>query len=80
MKSKGPKFSIGDLVFFSGEYMANMVEGLGVIVSSPELSFFHDWKDKRGMPNEFWTYDVKVEEQLFKMIPEQFLKRLTDEN
>ena len=67
-------------MLFNGEYTADMVEGLGIIVTEPKLAFYHDWKAQEGFPNEFWTYDVKVGNELFKMIPEQFLKRLKDED
>ncbi len=80
MSYEGPKFSLGDLVVFKEEYTANMVEGLGIIITEPKLSFYHDWKGVEGFSNEFWTYDVKVGNELFKMIPEEFLKRLGNEN
>lgn len=80
MSYEGPKFTIGDLVFFDGDYMASMIDGLGIIISEPKLTLCYDWKGRDDFPNEFWTYDIKVGNELFKMIPEQFLKRLKNED
>ena len=80
MNCEGPKFCLGDLVWFTGDYFIDLVDGLGIIVAEPRLALCHDWKGREDFPNEFWTYDIKVGNQLFKMVPEQFLKRLNDEN
>lgn len=76
---EGPKFSMGDLVFFCEEYVSTSLPGLGIIISEPQLLFRHQWPTKDGYPNEFWSYNVKVGNELFKMIPEQFLRGLKDE-
>ena len=80
MNYEGPKFSLGDLVWFTGDYFIDLVDGLGIVITEPRLTFYNDWKGREDFPNEFWTYDIKVGNQLFKMIPEQFLKRINDED
>ena len=80
MNYEGPKFSIGDLVFFSKEYVGDSLTGLGIIVSQPELLFRHEWSKRDDYPNEFWSYNVKVGNELFKMIPEQFLRGLKEDD
>jgi hypothetical protein len=74
-----PKFERGDLVLFSQETVGEMVPSLGIIVSEPTLLFSHKWPNEEENEN-FWSYDVKVENTLFKMIPETFLRRLKDED
>ena len=56
-----------------------MVTSLGIVVSEPTLMFSHKWPNEEESEN-FWTYDVKVENTLFKMIPESFLRRLKNED
>lgn len=81
MKSEGPKFSIGDLVQFKEEYMGHIESGLGIIVSEPVLVFEHEWPANYGYSDQIWSYDIKVGSNLFKMIPEEFIKGLEkDEN
>ena len=74
-----PKFERGDLVLFCQETVGEMVPSLGIIVSEPTLLFSHKWPNEEENEN-FWSYDVKVENTLFKMIPETFLRRLKDED
>ncbi len=74
-----PKFERGDLVIFSQDTVGEMVPNLGIIVSEPTLTFSHKWPNEDEKEN-FWTYDVKVNNNLFKMIPEAFLRRLKDED
>lgn len=74
-----PKFERGDLVMFSQDTVGEMVSNLGIIVSEPTLMFSHKWPNEDENEN-FWTYDVKVDSTLFKMIPEAFLRRLKDED
>ena len=73
-----PKFEIGDLVIFCQDTVGEMIPSLGIIVSEPTLMFSHKWPNEAEAEN-FWSYDVKVESTLFKMIPEAFLRRLKDE-
>lgn len=74
-----PKFSLGDLVVFKHEVVGEMVTDLGIIISEPALMFSHQWPQK-DRPENFWSYDVKVGNNLFKMVPESFLRRLKDED
>ena len=74
-----PKFERGDLVIFCQETVGEMVTSLGIVVSKPTLMFSHKWPNEEESEN-FWTYDVKVENTLFKMIPESFLRRLKNED
>lgn len=74
-----PKFEMGDLVLFCQETVGEMVPSLGIVVSEPTLLFSHKWPNEEESEN-FWSYDVKVENTLFKMIPETFLRRLKDED
>jgi len=71
-----PKFLMGDLVKFDESYVGDIVLGIGIIISEPKLMLIHDWQTNTGFPNEFWSYDVKVGSELFKMVPEQFLEGL----
>jgi len=74
-----PKFSIGDLVFFNEEQMGEVISGLGIIVAIPTLMFTYERKE--GEPREnYWSYDIKVENTLFKMIPETFIRSIKDED
>ena len=79
MISDDPKFEVGDLVLFRDDYMGDMVDGLGIIVTGPKLMFSHDWQEHKGYPNNFWAYDIKIGNELFKMIPEEFLRGLGNE-
>ena len=74
-----PKFERGDLVIFCQETVGEMVTSLGIVVSEPTLMFSHKWPNEEESEN-FWTYDVKVGNTLFKMIPESFLRRLKNED
>jgi len=74
-----PKFERGDLVVFCQETVGDMVSSLGIIISEPTLVFSHKWPNEDHDEN-FWTYDIKVNNTLFKMIPEAFLRRLKDED
>ena len=76
---EGPKYSKGNLVTLSPEIAEGISEDLGIVVSEPRLIFVYDWKTKAGFPNEFWSYDVKIGNELFKMIPEQFLRGLNED-
>lgn len=80
MKYGEPKYAIGDLVFFNEEFLGNVVEGLGIIVSEPRLMLIYDWKERAGFKNNFWSYNVKIGDELFKMIPEEFLRTIDNEN
>ena len=74
-----PKFERGDLVVFHQDTVGDMVPSLGIIVSEPTLMFSHKWPNEDEAEN-FWSYNVKVNNTLFKMIPEAFLRRLKDED
>ena len=76
MKSEGPKFEVGDLVQFKQEFLGFIESGLGIIISKPVLVFEHEWPDDFGYSNQVWTYDIKIGTNLFKMIPEEFIKGL----
>jgi len=76
---KGPKFSLGDLVMFRQEFMGDLVDGLGIIITEPTLIFRYNWPNSTEFPSEFWSYDIKIGNELFKMIPEQFLRGLKDD-
>ena len=79
MSYEPPKYSKGTLVTFGPEIADGMTDGLGIIISEPRLIFVYEWKTKPGFPNEFWSYDVKIGNELFKMIPEQFLRGLNED-
>jgi len=74
-----PKFERGDLVVFKQDTVGELVEALGIIVSHPTLMFSHKWPNEEREEN-FWSYDVKVGNSLFKMVPEAFIRRLKDED
>lgn len=74
-----PKFERGDLVVFKQDTVGELVETLGIIVSHPTLMFSHKWPNEEREEN-FWSYDVKVGNSLFKMVPEAFIRRLKDED
>ena len=74
-----PKFERGDLVVFHQDTVGDMVPNLGIVVSEPTLMFSHKWPNE-GEAENFWSYNVKVNNTLFKMIPEAFLRRLKNED
>ena len=55
MISDDPKFEVGDLVMFRDDYMGDMVDGLGIVITGPRLMFSHDWQEHKGYPNNFWA-------------------------
>jgi hypothetical protein len=73
-----PKFSLGDIVLFKQDHMGEMITDLGIVVSTPTLIFSHQWPTEDKKEN-FWSYDIKVMDNLFKMVPEAFLRSLKDE-
>ena len=79
MNYEGPKYSLGDLVVFHGDYMGELISDLGIIISQPTLIFKHMWKGE-DCEEKFWTYDIKVGHSLFKMVPEAFIRRLKNED
>lgn len=79
MKSEGPKFSKGDLVKFKAHYAIGGADGLGIIVADPLLVFKHDWAEDFGYKNDIWSYDVRIGDSIYKMIPEDFLCALNEE-
>lgn len=79
MNCGDPKFERGDLVMFCQETVGEMVSSLGIIVSEPILMFSHKWPNEEHDEN-YWSYEIKVDNTLFKMIPESFLRRLKDED
>ena len=80
MKQEGPKFNKGDLVVLQDADVLMPLGGLGVIVSDPVLVFVHDWENVSEFPSEFWCFDVYVQKQLFRQVPEQMLRRLKNED
>lgn len=64
---------------FKQDTVGELVETLGIIVSHPTLMFSHKWPNEEREEN-FWSYDVKVGNSLFKMVPEAFIRRLKDED
>ena len=79
MKLKGPKFNKGDLVRFKQDSIGSMIEGVGIIVSDPLLLFKHEWPENYSYRDELWSYDVRIDNTIFKMIPEEFLVALNEE-
>ena len=79
MNSGGPKFSAGDLIVFKHEVAGEIVAELGIIVSDATLMFSHQWPNQ-DVPENFWSYDIKAGNSLFRMIPEEFLRRLKDDD
>jgi hypothetical protein len=78
VKSEGPKFSKGDLVRFKSDYAIGGTDGLGIIIADPLLVFKHDWSKDYGFKNNIWSYDVRIGDSIYKMIPEDFLCALNE--
>lgn len=72
------KFTIGDLVKFRPNSPIYSVmhnkHSFGIISRSARLLYVHDWEDT-DVFKEFWAYDILVEGQIFKNVPEEGLER-----
>tara|TARA_B000000557_G_C20580586_1_gene361201 strand:+ start:211 stop:456 length:246 start_codon:yes stop_codon:yes gene_type:complete len=69
-------FKKGDLVKFNkhGEDLFNYLgASVGLISSEPTVMYEHDFDEKI----QYIVYDLIVDGQLFKHIPEEFLDRIT---
>ena len=78
-----PKFKIGDLVIINNLGLVFVQKETsieyGLIQSEPYIH--HHFSNKDILLFGWWTYDVLVDGQLIKMMPETFLKGIeTDES
>ena len=70
-------FKKGDLIEFNqkGLNLFKYITGsIGVITSDPKKIYEYDFQEKMV----FYTYDILVSGQLFIDIPDEFLKRITN--
>ena len=79
-----PKFKIGDLVYINnfGLLIVDSVSDLGIIADGPYIfkTTTHSHVVDDLFYFEYWTYDILVDGQLVKMMPETFLEEVkTDE-
>lgn len=77
------KFKISDLVKFRPNSPIYSILSnksvFGLITRSARLMYVHDWEDKEVL-KEFWAYDILIEGQIFKNVPEEGLEKLKNEN
>tara|TARA_B100000287_G_scaffold154238_1_gene145590 strand:- start:1005 stop:1274 length:270 start_codon:yes stop_codon:yes gene_type:complete len=74
------KFTIGDIVEINSDCPVYSVlknkKSVGIIKKSARLMYIHDWEsvpDEEDILKEFWAYDVVIEGQTFKNVPEETL-------
>ncbi len=77
------KFTIGDIVEISVECpIYNILKdktSVGIIKRGAKLMYVHDWEadlKAEEVIKEFWAYDVVIEGQTFKNVPEETLVEL----
>jgi hypothetical protein len=80
VNKKEPKFSKGDLAMIVNPIANVGGDKVAIVVSEPTLVLMHQWEKKIGYPSEFWSYDVVIDGQLFREIPEKMLGDLKNEN
>jgi len=75
------KFKVGDIVEIrpSNPLFEVLKRGVcfGIIKREARLMYIHDWETEEVV-KEFWAYDVLVEGEVFKNVPEQGLTRLEE--
>jgi len=75
------RFEIGDLVYIRSNSPLYTVlsdsSSFGIIKGEAILLYVHDWETE-DVIKEFWAYDVIVEGQVFKNVPEEGLKRIEE--
>lgn len=73
------KFEIGDLVRITTSSPLFGVVGnpqsIGIVAKPARLMYLHDWEDREVL-KEFWAYDIIIEGQTFKNVPEEGLRRI----
>ena len=73
------RFKVGDLVYIRPHSPAYPImacsSSFGIIKREARLLYVHDWETEEVV-KEFWAYEVLVEGQIFKNVPEDGLKRI----
>ena len=75
------RFKVGDLVYIKSHSPAYSVmkspKSFGIIKGKARLLYVHDWETE-DVVKEFWAYDVLIEGQIFKNVPEDGLKKIEE--
>ena len=71
------KFNIGDLITVTSNSPLFAAirdrNSIGIIAKPARLMYIHDWEDG-DVIKEFWAYDIIVEGQTFRNVPEEGLR------
>lgn len=74
------KFSIGDLIKVTSNSplfsALRSRDSIGIISEPARLMYVHDWEDG-DVIKEFWAYDIIIEGQTFKNVPEEGLRGIS---
>ena len=75
------KFSVGDIVEIRpSNPLYEVLSGgtnFGIIKKGARLMYVHDWETE-DVIKEFWAYDILVQGEVFKNVPEQGLIKLEE--
>ena len=75
-----PKFKIGDLIILNdfGLLIYDDGQRLGLVVTDA-YAYVMPEQSREIIHLEYWTYDIMIGGELIKMMPEEFLRRIKDE-
>ena len=75
-----PKFKIGDLILLNDFGLLIYDDGpkIGLVVTDAYAYVMPEQSDEI-IHLEYWTYDIMIGGELIKMMPEEFLRRINDE-
>jgi len=75
-----PKFKIGDLIILNdfGLLIYDDGQKLGLVVTDA-YAYVMPHHSNEIIHLEYWTYDIMIGGELIKMMPEEFLRRIKDE-
>ena len=75
-----PKFKVGDLIILNDFGLLIYDDGpkLGLVMTDA-YAYIMPRESEEIIHLEYWTYDIMIGGELIKMMPEEFLKRIKDE-
>jgi len=75
-----PKFKVGDLIILNDFGLLIYDDGhkLGLVMTSA-YSYVMPRESEEIIHLEYWTYDIMIGGELVKMMPEEFLRRIKNE-
>ena len=77
---RSPKFKVGDLIILNdfGLLIYDDGQKLGLVVTDA-YAYVMPEHSSEIIHLEYWTYDIMIGGELIKMMPEEFLRRIKDE-